>query len=115
MRFRGLTKDGDWTFGAGKQGFARDSIALRLNLVTRLRSWRDDCFFAPEEGVDYNNLLDIGTKRLLDLDVRRVILQSEGVIRIRDYESTLNRDSRDISVEATLETIFGKLSLKVAV
>ena len=111
MRFRGLDKDGDWTFGSGRQNYARRVEAIKLNLATRLRSWKGDCFFAREEGVDYNNLLDVGTKRLLDIDIRRTILRSEGIISLESYESNLDVQNRRIEVRGKARTIFGVFTL----
>lgn len=107
MIIRSATDDGDFTFGKGFSDYYRDQNAIIHNVRTRLLSWRGDCFFAPAEGVDYNNFLDIGTKDLLDSDIKRVVLQSEGIIRINQYDSTLDRETRDFSANITVTTIFG--------
>jgi hypothetical protein len=75
-----------------------------------LRSWQGNCFYATEEGVDWNNYLDIGTKVFLDLDIQRVILQTEGVVRLRSYESSIDRDTREVTVEFTADSIYGEVS-----
>ena len=111
MIIRNLTSANDWTFGAGIQNYRRNLDAIELNIKTRLQSWKGDCFFAPLEGVDYNNYLDVGTKDFLDSDVKRVILQSEGIIKITKYESNLNREIRTLTVSVTIVTIFGILTL----
>jgi hypothetical protein len=113
MIIRNLTVEGDWTFGAGIQNYKRDLAAIELNIKTRLKSWKGDCFYLPAEGVDYNNFLDVGTKNFLDSDVKRVILQSEGVIKITDYESSLENSSRAFTAIATIITIYGTLSIEV--
>ena len=113
MIIRNLTVENDWTFGSGIQNYKRDLAAIELNIETRLRSWKGDCFFLPAEGVDYNNFLDVGTKNFLDSDVKRVILQSEGVIKITEYESSLDRDSRDFTATATIISIFGVATVEV--
>ncbi len=107
MIIRSSTNQNDWTFGKGLSDYYRDQNAIIHNIRTRLLSWREDCFFAPAEGIDYNNFLDIGTKDLLDSDIKRVVLQSEGVVRINQYESTLERETRDFSANITVTTIFG--------
>jgi len=111
MIIRNLTVDGDFTFGQGIQNYKRDLAAIELNIQTRLKSWKGDCFYKPAEGVDYNNFLDVGTKNFLDSDVKRVILQSEGVIKITEYESSLDRDSRALTASVTIITIFGIVTL----
>lgn len=107
MIIRNSTAAGDFTFGKGLSDYLKDQAAILHNIKTRLLQWKGDCFYAPAEGVDYNNLLDIGTKNLLDSDVKRIILQSEGVIKITKFESTLDNEDRAYFGKATLVTIFG--------
>lgn len=97
----------DWRFGRGRQDYKTGAQALKQSIATRLRSWKGNCFYATEEGVDWNNYLNIGTKIFLDLDIQRVILQTEGVIRLRSYSSTLDREDRTLAVEATVDSIYG--------
>lgn len=111
MSFRALDSNGDWTFGNGRANYLRDQDEINANVQTRLLSWVGDCFFALAEGVDYNNLLDIGTKNLLDINIRRVILQTAGVLRINSYESTIDRSPREFSARAGITTIFGNLTV----
>ena len=107
MIHRNLDEKNDWTFGKGIQDYTRELDAVKINIKTRLQSWKSDCFFALTEGVDYNNLLDVGTKSLLDSDIKRVILQSEGVLKINTYESELDRTERGYTGEAEIFTIYG--------
>ena len=107
MILRNSTSLGDFTFGKGLSDYLTNQNAILHNVKTRLLQWKGDCFYAVAEGVDYNNLLDIGTKNLLDSDVKRVILQSEGVIKINAFESTLDNSVRAYSGEVTKTTIFG--------
>lgn len=113
MIIRALDADSDWKFGKGKSDYLRNLDAIKLNILTRLKSWKGDCFFAPTEGVDYNNFMDVGTKDFLDRDVKRVMLQSEGVMIINSFESTLERDSRGYSAAANIKTYFGNLGIEV--
>ena len=113
MIFRGLDTNNDWLFGKGRSDYLQNQDAISANIATRLRSWRGDCFFATAEGVDYINFLDIGTQNLLDNDVRRVILQTEGVLRITSYTSTIGRDSRLFSAQADIVTIFGRITVAI--
>ena len=107
MIIRNSTTLGDFTFGKGLSDYLTNENAILHNIKTRLLSWKGDCFYAEAEGVDYNNLLDVGTKNLLDSDEKRIILQSEGVIKINNFESTLDNSERAYSGEATITSIFG--------
>ena len=111
MIIRALDTNSDWTFGKGIQNYLREKDALKLNIRSRLKSWKGDCFYEPAEGVDYNNFLDVGTKEFLDRDIKRVILQTEDVIKITEYESTLDRTSREVSIRTRIETVFGKITI----
>ena len=101
------TGEGDFTFGKGLSDYLTNQNATLHNIKTRLQQWKGDCFYAVAEGVDYNNLLDVGTKNLLDSDVKRIILQSEGVIKINSFESVLDNSVRAYSGQAIITTIFG--------
>lgn len=113
MIIRALDDNKDWTYGKGKNDYLRDVPAISLNVETRLREWKGDCFFALTNGVDYNNFLDIGTKDFLDRDIKRVIIQSEGVLKIKSYESEIDRETRDFSANVTILTIFGSAKVTI--
>lgn len=109
MKVRALDSLGDWQWGKGLQSYLKDADALKQSVMTRLRQWRNNCFFAMTEGVDWANELDIGTKLALDLDIKRTILQTSGVLRISEYTSTLDTDTRALSIVAHLDTIYGEI------
>lgn len=108
MRIRGIDVNNDWLFGKGQNDYARDLEALKIDLKTRLQSWKFDCFFAEQEGVDYKNFLDRGTKTFLDNDVKRIILQTNGVLRIDTFTSEIVED-RVYQAESNIFTIYGDL------
>lgn len=107
------TPKGNFTFGKGKSDYLRDLDAVLGNIEGRLLSWVGDCFFSPAEGVDYNTYLDKNTEQLLIADQKRVILQSEGVIKIISYESSLDRNTRGFTAQTEISTIYGVGSLEI--
>lgn len=107
MIVRSLDSNHDWIFGRGINAYKKDMEALKQSIKTRLLQWKTDCFFATNEGVDWNNFLDIGRKTFLDSDIKRVILQTGGVLRISSYSSTLDSDTRSLSVSVSVDTVFG--------
>jgi len=113
MIIRNTTESNDWTYGKGKADYRTDLEGIILNIKTRLQEWKGDCFFAVQNGVDYNNFLDVGTKIFLDSDVKRVILQSEGVLKINIYGSSINRSSRGFTAQSEITTIYGKTVVEV--
>lgn len=115
MKTRALDTTGDWTFGRGLQSYVTEKDALKQDISTRLKQWKGDCYFSLNDGVDWNNYLDIGTKELLDLDIKRVILQTGGVLRISTYSSTFNHNTRGVSIESNIDTVFGTVTINQAV
>lgn len=115
MKSRALDSSGDWQFGRGVQSYKSDVAALKQNISTRLKSWKNDCFFAMDDGVDWANYLDIGMKTYLDVDIRRVILQTAGVLRLDDYSSTLDATARKVTISCKVLTVFGSTVVEEAV
>ena len=115
MIVRALDANHDFQFGRSKQSYFSDLLALKQSIDTRLLQWRNNCFFAMDDGVDWNNLLDIGTKLALDLDIRRVIMQTGGVLRISAYESTIDPVTRAVAIQCTISTIYGDLAYQETV
>ncbi len=114
MIHRLIDKRGDWVFGRGHSSYVQGLDAILLNIKTRLLSWKGDCFFALGEGVDYNNLLSYNTKGPLELAIKKVILLSEGVIRIVSFTLTLpNNFDRQISIKAVVDTTYGQGKIEV--
>lgn len=113
MKVRAIDSDGDWVFGKGKNDYKKDIDALKQIITTRIKSWKRDCFFAPNDGVDYKNFLDRNTKTFLDNDIKRVILQTDGVLRINTYESEINENTREIEIESNILSIYGTFNFNI--
>lgn len=108
MIFRQITAQGDWTFGKGINGYAINENAVELNIKTRLLSWKNDCFFALNDWVDWLGRLDKGQEDNLNRELQNVILQSEGVVAINSFTGTLNRLTRNYQVTFDISTMFGQ-------
>jgi hypothetical protein len=107
MKFRSLDKNGDWNFGKGLQDFATEDAAIALNVKTRLLSWVGDCFFDLPAGIDWWNRLGSKNQRdLLELDLRRVIMQSKDVTGIVKFTTTV--EGRNFSAQYEITTIYSK-------
>lgn len=107
MLFRNLDANGDWMFGSGKANYVDLNTAIGLNIRTRLLSWVGDCFFDKQAGIDWTNRLGSKNQRaLLELDLRRVILQSEGVTGIVSFDTVL--EGRTFTANYTVNTIYSR-------
>ena len=107
MIFRNLDADGDWCFGKGKNDYVRDVEAIGLNIKTRIYSWLNDCFFDMTAGIDWAARLgDKNQKGLLDSDLKRIILSSEGVTGLESFSSQIV--GRKYSASFSIFTTFSK-------
>jgi hypothetical protein len=106
MIIRGLDGNGDWRFGKGKNDYLSFNQAIMQNIATRLRSFLGDCFFAPEAGLDWFNLLGSKNQLALELAVRSVILNTTGVTSIVNLSINLEESTRLISMTYTITTVF---------
>lgn len=106
MIIRGLDANHDWVWGSGLANYLRNDDAIALNIDTRLLSWVNDCFFDMTAGIDWLNFLGSkGKQELLQLNLRRVILQSYGVTGLVSFSSSLNTQRLFIA-NYTINTIF---------
>jgi hypothetical protein len=107
MIFRNLDEGGDWTFGKGKNDYVDQNSAIGINIKTRILSWVGDCFFDTEAGIDWINRLGSKNQReLLELDLRNLILQSEGVTGILSFSTNLI--GRDFTADYSVQTVYSQ-------
>lgn len=106
MSFRNLDKNGDWTWGSGKNNYVSQSQEIALNIKTRILSFLGDCFFAPAEGIDWWHLLEYNKQAELENAVMATIAETEGVESVKQVDSFIN-SSRRITVTYSYTDIFG--------
>lgn len=116
MRYRKLTADGDYSFGNGQLDFWRDvPEAVGQSVETRLLLWLGEWFLNIEDGTLFmQGILGKYSQATADLTIQDRILSTPGVVDIENYVSTFNPDTRRLSVEFDLNTIYGPTSLQVA-
>jgi phosphosulfolactate phosphohydrolase-like enzyme len=107
MIIRKVDGTNDWDFGKGKNSYATAEQAIEINIQTVLLSWVGNCFFAIDDFVDYNNLLDKGKEEDLKYAIKSQILQCEGVIKVTDISTSLDID-RKVTISYTIDTIYGR-------
>jgi len=106
MRFRKLDSSGDWTFGHGMSCVAEEENAIELEIATRVREWCNDCFFAMDRGIDYQNLLEVGQQKRLIFAIKCVILTCYGVVGINKEPDILIRNGRNYFITYDVKTIY---------
>lgn len=116
MRYRKLT-NGDYTFGRREQNFVSDidavAQAVRTNLLLLQGEWWED----KEKGLPlFQRILGQpgvpDSVRAADLLVQDVILQTAGVIRIKNLQSSYANRAYQFTCE--VDTVYGSLSLQEA-
>lgn len=108
MRVRSITNGGDWTFGKGRAHYKTKSDAIRQNVLTRLRSFRDDWFLNVNHGGRWFELFGTRgtTERQVLREVERIVLTTEGVRAIERLR-VIRRDSpRSVTIGLTFIDLF---------
>jgi len=113
MRYRELDENGDYAFGFGSTEFLVNSpAAVAQAVLTRLLLLQGEWFLDKTEGTPYSTLiLGMGTKATYDGAIRERILDTEGVTEITAYASQWNPATRALSVQATINTIYGQTEI----
>jgi len=105
MRFRNLTIDGDWTFGAGRQNYAVSDKSISLNIETTVKTFLTECFFDQEIGVAWFDIIDQKNKDITILAIKSAIAACYGVIQVQELEYTYN-ELRELVIKYTISTIY---------
>lgn len=108
MKTRAIDTAGDWEFGRGLQDYKQDDRAIAQNVRTRLMSFYGDCFFDEGAGIDWFTLLGRGTQELLLMNIKQVIIDTEGVTGINDVNIVIDREKRVFTVSYDIQTVYSK-------
>ena len=102
--------NGDWTFGKGLGNYIANNSAIRQNVVTRLRSFANDWFLDTSANIDWLNILGVkNNQAVVESEIRRVILATDGVLTIDNFEIT-GLTKRELTISLQYTTIFdGKI------
>lgn len=109
MRYRKLTDDGDYTIGSGQDFHVNSPEAVGQAVLTRLRLWRGEWFVDITDGTPWNEQI-LGKRqrgRNYDAVIKQRILGTEGVTEITQYTSTYDGETRNVSINATINTVYG--------
>lgn len=113
MKFRGLDIDGDWQLGSGLQSYVSDQDATAADIGTRLKVFLGECFFALDFGVDWWNLLGargVQAEQDIVLQCRQMISSCQDVTRINSVVAVEDRDTRALSLEYNVDTVYSRNS-----
>ena len=79
-----------------------------MDIATRLRSWRNDCFFDFDAGIDWVSRLDKGQKDNLINDIKKLLIQSYGVVKINSVTVSDNPVTRALIITYNVDTIYSE-------
>ena len=105
MSFRNLDENHDWTFGCGKSNYVIQNQEVGLNIKTRVLSFLGDCFFAPNEGIDWWHLMEYNKREEAENAVMNTITTTPDVTQINKIDSILN-SKRELIINYDIDTIY---------
>lgn len=96
----------DWQFGNGLQDYKINQQEIEQNILTTIKSWKNNCFFDLNAGVDWYNIIGSRDKQqYLKQELTRVIIVLDGVVKINNIDININ-ENRNIQVFINLDTVY---------
>lgn len=116
MRYRKLDENGDYSFGNSQSNFmANTPETVGQAVLTRLNLWIGEWFADISDGTGWDtSVLGKGTESLFELTLRQRVLETPGVDRVTDFQATFDGDVRRLSVEITIDTVYGVAIINTA-
>ncbi|WP_286963832.1 hypothetical protein [Methylobacterium sp.] len=110
MRIRKVSADGDMCFGGDQASIWRDvPEAVGVLVEARMNLWQEQWWLDRTEGTPYEQqVLGKRTEGLRDPALQARILDTPGVIEIEAYSSVLDRQTRALTVAATIQTVYSR-------
>ena len=113
MATRAVDSVGNWQFGNSFTNYKTDLDELKQNIITSLKSWKGDCFFDLNAGVDWYNILgSYNQDDYLKENIINIVQNIDGVININDYNATLD-ENRNITINLIINTVYGTIQIEV--
>ncbi len=109
-----LDENNDWTFGNGLANYLKDNEATLQNVMTRLKSFKNDWFLDTETNIDWFNILGSKTNEATIIkEIERVTLETEGVVRVNSIKLTYDSDNgnREASVFMDIATAYSEANI----
>jgi len=116
MRYRKLDAENDYSFGHLASDFFVDTPeAVAQAIKTRLDLSTGDWFLDLTEGTPYfPNILGHGTSATYDITLKQRIIDTPGVLSLDQYQSSLDADTRKLTVTCLVTTVYGAVALTIA-
>lgn len=109
MKVRRLDQNHDWTFGNGLANYATESEAVRQCIKTILLSFRLNWFLDEDHGINWwGYFVKNPDVPVMEDDIKRHILEVEGVNTLHDLQLQLNTITRQMIITVTYTDIYGQ-------
>ena len=105
MKFRSLDGTKDWVFGNGRQAYANFNQAIVFNIETTLRIFFGECFFNPEIGQPWFDLINLRDKAAVVLILKGAISELYGVLGVKELEYTYSVN-REVEIIYEIKTLY---------
>lgn len=116
MSVRKLIND-DWSFGFGLNNYINKDDEIGQNVKTRLKSFKFDWFLNFNENIDWLAILgEKNNSQTIEDEIRRVVLSTDGVVRITSLVFGDIGKNREVPINLTIDTVYGSdLSIGVKI
>lgn len=105
-----LSELGDWTFGQQKAGYLTQSDEIRQNVVTRIKSFKNDWFLDLSANIDWFNLLsNKSTEETTERQITRTVIGTAGVRILNELNIDIDRENREATISLTYTDIYDEI------
>lgn len=115
MRYRILAENNDYSFGNGQLDFYNNiPAAVGQAVETALLLWLGEWYLDTSVGTPYvQGVLGKTSQDVADGTIQSVVLNVTGVVDISSYQSSINPNTRAMSIQLTVETIYGPTEVEI--
>jgi hypothetical protein len=115
LRYRKLGPNNDYSFGNGQLDFYNNvPNAVGQAVETGLMLWLGEWYLDNTLGTPYiQGVFGKHSQSTADGTIQNQVINTQGVIDISSYQSTLNDVTRAFSVRMTIDTIYGPTEVQI--
>lgn len=115
MRYRKLTADNDFSFGnSALDYYFNVPAAVGQAVETGLLLWLGEWFLDSTVGTPYiEGVLGKHSQASADGTIQNQVINTQGVVGIVSYQSTINTEKRSMSIQLTVNTIYGPTEVQI--
>jgi hypothetical protein len=116
MRYRKQDANGDFTFGHGSGDFfVNEAATVAQAIKTRLLLWLGEYFVDTTVGMPWQTqVLGYHPPDVYDAAIRATIQETPGFAKFINYNSSLNKVTRGLSVNSVVTTIYSGVPVTIS-